>query len=216
MLSESCFFFLSALCVSQVKGGIEKQLNQEVLHYDYRASFFDIFVSCDRTSPDHIPGTRSSFLFSSPVLPVTHCSPLNLSSLPLLPLLCQLLAVFRFATLILAYAVCKLRHWWAIAVSPIRYSSLFVSAEGESAAGKERLQIRLVDAVVSICNICTVNIKDIDTIKITLSSSPKQEARQRIYKTKIGGFTVCISLHSDIYTEWLTDTYNNLYYLHDI
>nr|XP_046263956.1 STARD3 N-terminal-like protein isoform X1 [Scatophagus argus] len=28
-----------------------------------------------------------------------------------------LLAVFRFATLILAYAVCKLRHWWAIAIT---------------------------------------------------------------------------------------------------
>lgn len=54
-----------------VNGGIEKQLNQEVLHYDYHASFFDIF----------------------------------------------LLAVFRFATLILAYAVCRLRHWWAIAIT---------------------------------------------------------------------------------------------------
>uniref|UniRef100_A0A3Q3G8H8 STARD3 N-terminal like n=1 Tax=Labrus bergylta TaxID=56723 RepID=A0A3Q3G8H8_9LABR len=53
-----------------VNGGIQKQLDKEVLHYDYRASFFDIF----------------------------------------------LLAVFRFATLILAYAVCKLRHWWAIAL----------------------------------------------------------------------------------------------------
>ncbi|XP_074545311.1 STARD3 N-terminal-like protein [Halichoeres trimaculatus] len=54
-----------------VNGGIQKQLVQEVLNYDYRASFFDIF----------------------------------------------LLAVFRFATLILAYAVCKLRHWWAIAIT---------------------------------------------------------------------------------------------------
>uniref|UniRef100_A0A3Q3WIY8 MENTAL domain-containing protein n=1 Tax=Mola mola TaxID=94237 RepID=A0A3Q3WIY8_MOLML len=54
-----------------VSGGIQKELEKEVLDYDYRASFFDIF----------------------------------------------LLAVFRFATLILAYAVCKLRHWWAIAVT---------------------------------------------------------------------------------------------------
>lgn len=54
-----------------VNGGIQKQLEIEVLHYDYHASFFDIF----------------------------------------------LLAVFRFATLILAYAVCKLRHWWAIAIT---------------------------------------------------------------------------------------------------
>uniref|UniRef100_A0A3P9B5J3 MENTAL domain-containing protein n=1 Tax=Maylandia zebra TaxID=106582 RepID=A0A3P9B5J3_9CICH len=29
----------------------------------------------------------------------------------------HLLAVFRFAVLILAYAVCKLRHWWAIAIT---------------------------------------------------------------------------------------------------
>uniref|UniRef100_A0A8D1RNM0 STARD3 N-terminal like n=1 Tax=Sus scrofa TaxID=9823 RepID=A0A8D1RNM0_PIG len=29
-----------------------------------------------------------------------------------------LLAVFRFKVLILAYAVCRLRHWWAIAVPP--------------------------------------------------------------------------------------------------
>jgi len=54
-----------------VNGGIQKQLDKEVLHYDYHASFFDIF----------------------------------------------LLAVFRFASLILAYAVCKLRHWWAIAIT---------------------------------------------------------------------------------------------------
>lgn len=54
-----------------VNGGIPSQLEQEVLHYDYHASFFDIF----------------------------------------------LLAVFRFAALILAYAVCKLRHWWAIAIT---------------------------------------------------------------------------------------------------
>lgn len=51
------------------------------------------------------------------------------SSLPLLP---QLLAVFRFATLILAYAVCKLRHWWAIAVSfppsALRFDFISLSA----------------------------------------------------------------------------------------
>ncbi|KAM9718991.1 STARD3 N-terminal-like protein [Menidia menidia] len=54
-----------------VNGGIQQQLEREVLQYDFHASFFDIF----------------------------------------------LLAVFRFAALILAYAVCKLRHWWAIAVT---------------------------------------------------------------------------------------------------
>nr|XP_020481072.1 MLN64 N-terminal domain homolog [Monopterus albus]XP_020481073.1 MLN64 N-terminal domain homolog [Monopterus albus]XP_020481074.1 MLN64 N-terminal domain homolog [Monopterus albus]XP_020481075.1 MLN64 N-terminal domain homolog [Monopterus albus] len=56
-----------------VNGGIAVQLEKEVLHYDYHASFFDIF----------------------------------------------LLAVFRFAALILAYAVCKLRHWWAIAITTL-------------------------------------------------------------------------------------------------
>ncbi|KAI4795240.1 hypothetical protein KUCAC02_031551 [Chaenocephalus aceratus] len=54
-----------------VNGGIQSQLEREVLHYDYHASFFDIFI----------------------------------------------LAVFRFAVLILAYAVCRLRHWWAIAIT---------------------------------------------------------------------------------------------------
>uniref|UniRef100_A0A3B5N0L8 MENTAL domain-containing protein n=1 Tax=Xiphophorus couchianus TaxID=32473 RepID=A0A3B5N0L8_9TELE len=53
-----------------VSGGVQAQLEKEVLHYDYHASFFDIF----------------------------------------------LLAVFRFAALILAYAICKLRHWWAVAL----------------------------------------------------------------------------------------------------
>ncbi|XP_061695174.1 STARD3 N-terminal-like protein isoform X2 [Syngnathoides biaculeatus] len=53
-----------------VNGGLPKQLNQEVVHYNYHGSFFDIF----------------------------------------------LLAVFRFAVLILAYAVCRLRHWWAVAI----------------------------------------------------------------------------------------------------
>ncbi|TKS79343.1 STARD3 N-terminal-like protein [Collichthys lucidus] len=67
------FVLLSCVEAEQraLKGGIEKQLDIEVLHYNYRDSFFDIF----------------------------------------------LLAVFRFATLILAYAVCKLRHWWAIAIT---------------------------------------------------------------------------------------------------
>ncbi|KAG8013793.1 STARD3 N-terminal-like protein [Nibea albiflora] len=65
--------FITLLWIIELNlnGGIEKQLNIEVLHYNYRDSFFDIF----------------------------------------------LLAVFRFATLILAYAVCKLRHWWAIAIT---------------------------------------------------------------------------------------------------
>ncbi|XP_038859566.1 STARD3 N-terminal-like protein isoform X1 [Salvelinus namaycush] len=64
-----------------VNGGIEKQLDKEVLHYDYHASFFDIF----------------------------------------------LLAVLRFAALILAYAVCKLRHWWAIAITTATTSAFLIA-----------------------------------------------------------------------------------------
>ncbi|XP_064186882.1 STARD3 N-terminal-like protein isoform X2 [Anguilla rostrata] len=64
-----------------VNGGIQEQLNKEVLHYDYHASFFDIFI----------------------------------------------LAVFRFAALILAYAVCKLRHWWAIAITTAVTSAFLIA-----------------------------------------------------------------------------------------
>ncbi|XP_031418989.1 STARD3 N-terminal-like protein [Clupea harengus] len=64
-----------------VNGGIQNQLDKEVLHYDYHASFFDIF----------------------------------------------LLAVFRFASLIMAYAVCKLRHWWAIAISTAVTSAFLIA-----------------------------------------------------------------------------------------
>ena len=50
MVLETCFkepWFMVNLvfCVHQVNGGIAKQLNIEVLHYDYHASFFDIYVS---------------------------------------------------------------------------------------------------------------------------------------------------------------------------
>nr|XP_046177811.1 STARD3 N-terminal-like protein [Oncorhynchus gorbuscha]XP_046177812.1 STARD3 N-terminal-like protein [Oncorhynchus gorbuscha]XP_046177813.1 STARD3 N-terminal-like protein [Oncorhynchus gorbuscha] len=64
-----------------VNGGIETRLDKEVLHYDYHASFFDIF----------------------------------------------LLAVLRFAALILAYAVCKLRHWWAIAITTATTSAFLIA-----------------------------------------------------------------------------------------
>lgn len=64
-----------------VNGGIQKRLDLEVLHYDYHASFFDIF----------------------------------------------LLAVFRFAVLILAYAVCKLHHWWAIAITTATTSAFLIA-----------------------------------------------------------------------------------------
>ncbi|KAG7273310.1 hypothetical protein CRUP_014420 [Coryphaenoides rupestris] len=77
--------FISLLWIIElnVTGGIAKQLNTEVMHYDYRASFFDIF----------------------------------------------LLAVFRFACLILAYAVCRLNHWWAIAVRTTSGGATIVPAD---------------------------------------------------------------------------------------
>lgn len=34
----------SFFCVWQVNGGIQKELKEEVLHYNYHYSFFDIFV----------------------------------------------------------------------------------------------------------------------------------------------------------------------------
>ncbi|KAM6954694.1 STARD3 N-terminal-like protein [Aplochiton taeniatus] len=75
--------FISLLWIIElnVNGGIPKQLDKEVLQYDYHASFFDIF----------------------------------------------LLAVFRFAALILAYAVCKLRHWWAIAITTATTSAFLIA-----------------------------------------------------------------------------------------
>lgn len=96
-------------CVSQVNGGIQKQLAKEVLHYNYYLSYFDIFVSSQ----------TPSFTLVIAVLTGLFCSDLNVSSIlpSVLPLRLQLLAVFRFAVLILAYAACKLRHWWVIAVS---------------------------------------------------------------------------------------------------
>nr|XP_015811487.2 STARD3 N-terminal-like protein [Nothobranchius furzeri] len=65
--------FITLLWIIELNasGSVQTQLEKEVLHYDFHASFFDIF----------------------------------------------LLAVFRFAALILAYAICKLRHWWAIAIT---------------------------------------------------------------------------------------------------
>ncbi|KAG2458271.1 STR3N protein, partial [Polypterus senegalus] len=63
-----------------VNGGIQERLKEEILHYDYHSSFFDIFV----------------------------------------------IAVFRFAVLILAYAVCQLRHWWAVAVTTAVTSAFLI------------------------------------------------------------------------------------------
>lgn len=97
-------------CVSQVNGGIKQQLTKEVLHYSYYLSYFDIFVSSRTPSLTHMIS----------VLTGVFCSDLNVSSI----LRLQLLAVFRFAMLILAYAACKLRHWWVIAVSSSSFLTL--------------------------------------------------------------------------------------------
>ncbi|XP_026883810.1 STARD3 N-terminal-like protein [Electrophorus electricus] len=37
------------------------------------------------------------------------------------------LAMFRFAVLILAYAVCRLRHWWAIAITTLITSAFLIA-----------------------------------------------------------------------------------------
>lgn len=121
-LINSCLIssslYLSSPLLSQLNGGIQKQLVVEVLQYDYHSSFFDIFVSvlfkneCLCNSPCLLDMdtfrlcTLSSYdgcLFVYCLFVFSVVSP-------------QLLAVFRFASLIMAYAVCKLRHWWAMAV----------------------------------------------------------------------------------------------------
>ncbi|XP_060788294.1 STARD3 N-terminal-like protein [Neoarius graeffei] len=38
-----------------------------------------------------------------------------------------ILAVFRFATLIMAYAVCRLRHWWVIAITTAITSGFLIA-----------------------------------------------------------------------------------------
>uniref|UniRef100_A0A3B3HJ82 STARD3 N-terminal like n=1 Tax=Oryzias latipes TaxID=8090 RepID=A0A3B3HJ82_ORYLA len=80
-----------------VNGSIETQLEKEVLHYDYHASFFDIFVRFCSFSNKYVFHINKLYIFFF--------------------LSFQLLAVFRFSALILSYAICKLRHWWAIAIT---------------------------------------------------------------------------------------------------
>ncbi|XP_078253712.1 STARD3 N-terminal-like protein isoform X2 [Rhinoraja longicauda] len=63
-----------------VEGGIIYSLKNEVIHYDFRKSYFDIF----------------------------------------------LLAVFRFFMLVFAYALCRLRHWWVIAITTAVTSAFLI------------------------------------------------------------------------------------------
>lgn len=95
-------------CVWQVNGGIQKELKEEVLHYNYHYSFFDIFVRRHSS----VVGFGILTVFFNILFAFSHSFLLGPSHR-----LLQLLAVFRFAMLILAYAACKLRHWWVIAVS---------------------------------------------------------------------------------------------------
>nr|XP_057927979.1 STARD3 N-terminal-like protein isoform X3 [Doryrhamphus excisus] len=99
-----------------VNGGIPKQLDEEVLHYDYHASFFDIFVWLLLLKKHHHTHahTHKHTYTHTHWRALTSCS-CCISSPTLASW--QLLAVFRFASLILAYAVFRLRHWWAIAVT---------------------------------------------------------------------------------------------------
>uniref|UniRef100_UPI00398E760F STARD3 N-terminal-like protein isoform X2 n=1 Tax=Pristiophorus japonicus TaxID=55135 RepID=UPI00398E760F len=64
-----------------VDGGIIHSLTNEVLHYDFHNSYFDIF----------------------------------------------LLAVFRFFMLIFAYALCRLHHWWVIAITTAVTSAFLIA-----------------------------------------------------------------------------------------
>ncbi|NP_001006799.1 stAR-related lipid transfer protein 3 [Xenopus tropicalis] len=75
--------FISLLWIIELNtnDGIEKNLEEEILHYDFKNSFFDIF----------------------------------------------LLAVFRFSVLILAYAIVRLRHWWAIAITTLVTSAFLIA-----------------------------------------------------------------------------------------
>ncbi|XP_059829758.1 STARD3 N-terminal-like protein isoform X2 [Hypanus sabinus] len=64
-----------------VDGGIICSLNNEVIHYDFHSSYFDIF----------------------------------------------LLAVFRFLMLVFAYALCRLQHWWVIAITTAVTSAFLIA-----------------------------------------------------------------------------------------
>ncbi|XP_072260110.1 stAR-related lipid transfer protein 3 [Pyxicephalus adspersus] len=75
--------FISLLWIIELNtnNGIEKNLENEIIHYKFSNSFFDIF----------------------------------------------LLAVFRFSVLLIGYAVFRLRHWWAIAISTLVTSSFLIA-----------------------------------------------------------------------------------------
>lgn len=74
--------FISLLWIIELNSnnGIEKNLEKEILEYQFSTSFFDIF----------------------------------------------LLAVFRFSVLLLGYALLRLRHWWAIAITTLVTSAFLI------------------------------------------------------------------------------------------
>ncbi|KAM9296153.1 stAR-related lipid transfer protein 3 [Gastrophryne carolinensis] len=75
--------FISLLWIIELNtnNDIKKNLENEILSYQFSTSFFDIF----------------------------------------------LLAVFRFSMLLLGYAVCRLRHWWAIAITTLVTSAFLIA-----------------------------------------------------------------------------------------
>ncbi|XP_073464456.1 stAR-related lipid transfer protein 3 isoform X1 [Aquarana catesbeiana] len=75
--------FISLLWIIELNtnNGIEKNLENEIIYYKFRTSFFDIF----------------------------------------------LLAVFRFSVLLMGYAVFRLRHWWAIAITTLVTSAFLIA-----------------------------------------------------------------------------------------
>ncbi|NXH12570.1 STAR3 protein, partial [Bucco capensis] len=74
--------FISLLWIIELntKDGIQKNLENEIIQYHFKTSFFDIFV----------------------------------------------LALLRFAVLLLLYALARLRHWWGIAVTTLVSSAFLI------------------------------------------------------------------------------------------
>lgn len=118
--------------------GIRENLKNEIINYEFKSSFFDIFVSISascRALELRGAGRVWGLPLPTSVNP-SWCSldpsvPRELAPVPALPapgrgtravtgvsgcLLLQLLALFRFVVLLLGYAVVRLRHWWVIAV----------------------------------------------------------------------------------------------------
>ncbi|KAK7802403.1 hypothetical protein U0070_023520 [Myodes glareolus] len=104
--------FISLLWIIELNTntGIRRNLEQEIVHYSFQSSFFDIFVS-DLRFQDGADclgggGALQQSCGSQPAPDV--------------------LAFFRFSGLLLGYAVLRLRHWWVIAVTTLVSSAFLI------------------------------------------------------------------------------------------